>query len=103
MYIAQAYKGLSENWRYVLGILAVFFCWQILGGIPLIIGLVLKSDSLSVFGSGDLGLMAEVLGTNTFLFLMLLTFAIGLLSLFVYVKFVHKQRYNGVDDLQKKS
>ncbi len=91
MYIAQAYKGLSESWRYVVGILGVFFCWQILGGVPLIAALLLKADSISVLASGDLGAIAKVLGTNPFLFLMLLTFAIGLLSLFVYVKFVHKQ------------
>lgn len=91
MYIAQAYKGLTESWRYVVGLLAVFFCWQILGGVPLIAALVLKADSISVLASGDLGAMAKVLGTNSFLFLMLLTFAIGLLSLFLYVKFVHKQ------------
>ncbi|HDZ15318.1 MAG TPA: CPBP family intramembrane metalloprotease [Pricia sp.] len=102
MYIAQAYKGLSESWRYVLGILAIFICWQVLGGIPLIAALVLKADSLSILASGDLGLMAEILGTNPFLFLMLLTFAIGLLSLFLYVKFVHKQSITALTTSRKK-
>ncbi len=103
MYIAQAYKGLSESWRYILGLLTVFFCWQILGGIPLIAALLLKADSLSVIADGDLGTMAEVLGTNPFLFLMLLTFAIGLLSLFVYVKFVHKQSITQLTTSRKKT
>ncbi len=102
MYIEQAYKGLSESWRYVVGLLAVFFCWQFLGGVPLIAALILKADSISVLASGDLGAMATVLGSNTFLFLMLLTFAIGLLSLFVYVKFVHKQSITQLTTSRKK-
>lgn len=101
MYIAQAYKGLSETWRYVLGILAVFICWQILGGIPLIAAVLLKSDSMSILASGDLGAMADVLGKNPFLFLMLLTFAIGLISLFAYVKFVHKQSITALTTSRK--
>jgi membrane protease YdiL (CAAX protease family) len=36
--------------------------------------------------------MADILGTNTFLFFMLLTFVIGLLCLFAWTVFVHKQR-----------
>lgn len=79
-----------------MGFLAIFFCWQFLGAIPLIAALLLKADSLSVIAGGDLGAMANVLGTNNFLFLMLITFAIGLLCLFVYVKYVHKQ---GIVDL----
>ncbi|MDT7830147.1 CPBP family intramembrane glutamic endopeptidase [Pricia sp. S334] len=102
MYIAQAYKGLSETWRYILGIFAVFLCWQIIGGIPLLAALLLKADSLAVVASGDLGVMANILGSNTFLFLMLLAFAIGLLSLFLYVRFVHKQSIKQLTTSRKK-
>jgi len=103
MYIEQAYKGLSEGWRYVLGIVVVFFGWQMLGGIPLLVALFLKSDSLAVLGSGDLGLMSKVLGSNLFLFYMLLTFAIGLLFLFIYVKFIHKQSIRALTTSRKKT
>ena len=68
MYIEQAYKGLSDSWRYVVGLLAVFFVWQFIGGIPLIIALLVEADSLEVLGSGDMGAMAEVLGSNSFLY-----------------------------------
>lgn len=102
MYIAQAYKGLSETWRYILGLFVVFFCWQFIGGIPLIAALLLKSDSFSALASNDLGTIAEVLGANTFLFLMLLMFAIGLVSLFVFVKFVHKQSIRQLTTSRKK-
>jgi len=102
MYIEQAYKGLSEGWRYLVGIIVVFFVWQILGAIPLFVALMLKSDSLAVLGSGDLGIMSNVLGSNTFLFFMLLTFAIGLISLFLFVKFVHKQPLKALTTSRKK-
>ncbi|MGB7394336.1 MAG: CPBP family intramembrane glutamic endopeptidase [Pricia sp.] len=102
MFIAQAYKGLSEPWRYVLGLFAVFICWQVLGGIPLIAVLFLKADSLSVLADGELGTMAEVLGSNLFLFLMLLAFAIGLVSLFAYVKWVHEQSITALTTARKK-
>ena len=102
MYIVAAYKGMTEAWRYVVGFLAVFFCWQFIGGLPLIAALILKSDSLSAIAGGDLGVMAEILGTNTFLFLMLLTFAIGLVSLFAYVKWVHKQSITSLTTSRKK-
>ena len=92
MYIEQGYKGLSETWRYLLGIFLVFLAWQGLGSIPLIAALLMKSDSLNAIAGGDIGVMADILGTNTFLFYMLLTFAIGLICLFAWTVFVHKQR-----------
>ncbi|WP_276166561.1 CPBP family intramembrane glutamic endopeptidase [Zobellia alginiliquefaciens] len=102
MYIAQAYKGLSDSWRYVVGLLAVFFVWQFIGGIPLIIALLVEADSLSVLGAGDMGAMASVLGSNTLLFFMLLTFVIGLVGLFAYVSIVHRQKITQLTTSRKK-
>lgn len=90
MYIEQAYKGLSDSWRFILGVFVVFGAWQFFGGIPLIIALIM-SGATGTLATGDIGSMSEALGSNTFLFLMLLTFAIGLACLLLYVKFVHKQ------------
>ncbi|NNJ89220.1 MAG: CPBP family intramembrane metalloprotease [Eudoraea sp.] len=91
MYIEQAYKGLSDSWRYLIGIFGVFIVWQFIGAIPLLGALALKEGGMAAMISGDIGLMSKVLGSNTFLFLLLLTFAIGLLAVFVCVKFLHKQ------------
>ncbi|MDC0008090.1 CPBP family intramembrane metalloprotease [bacterium] len=102
MYIEQAYKGLSDSWRYILGFFVVFFFWNLIGGIPLVVALILKSDSLSAIGGADIGQMAEILGTNTFLFFMLLTFAIGLISLFVWSKLVHEQSVKELTTSRKK-
>ncbi|MFS4455740.1 lysostaphin resistance A-like protein [Maribacter sp. 2304DJ31-5] len=102
MYIEQAYKGLNDNWRYILGIFGVFVAWQFVGGIPLLAALWLKSDTMAVLASGDLGAMANILGSNTFLFLMLAAFAIGLLFLFIFVRFVHQQTITSFTTSRKK-
>lgn len=91
MYIEQAFKSLSDPWRYIVGIIVVFFAWQLFGGIPLIAALLMEPEGLKSMGGGDIGAMAEALGTNPFLFYMLLTFAIGLVCLFIWTKLVHKQ------------
>lgn len=102
MYIEQAYKGLNDTWRYALGFVVVFIGWQIIGGLPLVTALLLKSDSLSVLAGGDLGVMAEILGSNTFLFFMLLSSVIGIVFLFGYTKLVHKQRIRHLTTSRKK-
>lgn len=101
MYIEQAYKGLSDSWRYILGFFIVFCAWQIIGGVPLIVALLLKSD-ISALAGGDLGVMSKILGTNTFLFYMLLSFVIGIICLFVFIKVVHKQQIKSLTTSRKK-
>ena len=91
MYIEQAYKSRHEFWRYLLGVVAIFFGWQVFGAIPLMAALFTKSDAMEILASGDMGMMSRALGSNLFLFLMLLTFAIGLACLFIWTKLVHKQ------------
>lgn len=91
MYIEQAYKSQHEFWRYLLGIVVVFFGWQVFGAVPLMAALFTKENPMKILASGDMGVMSEALGANLFLFLMLLTFAIGLACLFIWIKLVHKQ------------
>ncbi|MFS4491557.1 lysostaphin resistance A-like protein [Maribacter sp. 2308TA10-17] len=102
MFIEQAYKSLNEGWRYILGILVVFIGWQVFGGIPLIAAVFSKSNSLNELAGGDLGVMASLLGSNIFLFLMLLTFAIGLACLFFWTKVVHQQPIKELTTSRKK-
>ena len=91
MYIEQAYKGLHEWWRYTLGVLIIFIAWQFIGMIPLGVAIVLKS-----FGAeganipSDISEIMDLLGSNLFLFLMLLSFAVGLFGVFVTSKSLHK-------------
>ncbi len=89
MYIEQAYKGLTDAWRYIVGGAIIFIAWQILGSIPLIAGLFLNMDGFENFPT-DISGMVELLGGNLFLFLMLISFAIGLIGVFISFKYLHK-------------
>ncbi|MEW4924675.1 CPBP family intramembrane glutamic endopeptidase [Algibacter sp. 2305UL17-15] len=89
MYIEQAYKGLTDAWRYIVGGAIIFVTWQILGYIPLLLSLGLKVESLADFPS-DIPGMVALLGENLFLFLMLISFAVGLFGVFLSSKLLHK-------------
>ncbi|MGK0494413.1 MAG: membrane protease YdiL (CAAX protease family) [Maribacter sp.] len=104
MYLEQAYKGWSEGWRYLVGIIIVFFGWQIVGAIPLVMALIAKTGSLSILltANEDMGILSRALGSNPFLFYMLVMFAIGLLFLFLFVKFAHKQTITALTTSRKK-
>ena len=102
-YIQQAYKGLYDSWRYLVGVIIIFFAWQLLGMIPLAIMLVIK-----VFGDNtvsmpaDISQMSDVLGSNLFLFLMLLSFVFGLIGVFISSKALHKQSLTSLTTARKK-
>lgn len=91
MYIEQAFKSLHEGWRYIVGVFIVIFA-VIIGQIPFTIAVFYKaiSNGDSVFGMTELEMMG-LLESNLNLFLMLLSFAIGLVGLFIVAKYLHKQ------------
>lgn len=93
MFIQLAYKYLHEPWRYIVGFVVIFIVWQ-LGSIPLLVAAMMKhmAEGGNVFElQDDPNLLMSILDSNLTLFLMLLSFAIGLAMLWVWVKFVHKQ------------
>ncbi|RNC87102.1 MAG: CPBP family intramembrane metalloprotease [Winogradskyella sp.] len=102
-YIQQAYKGLHEWWRYLLGSIIVFIAWQIIGAIPLMIFLgieVAKGASLSALSS--IPDMVALLGSNLFLFLMLVSFAVGLIGVIFTSKVLHKQSFKDLTTTRQK-
>ena len=92
MYIEQAFKSYHEWWRYLVGFVIIIFASQ-LGAIPLLVAVALKT----VLSDGNLdniqdpNVLMGVLDSNLTLFLMLLSFAIGLAGLYFVVKFLHRQ------------
>ena len=102
-YIQQAYKGLYDLWRYILGVVIIFFAWQLIGMIPLVITLAIKvlGDS-AVNMTTDITQMSNVLGSNLFLFLMLLSFVFGLLGVFISSKVLHKQSLTSLTTARNK-
>lgn len=101
MYIEQAYKGLHELWRYAVGIIIIFFGWQVIGAGPLVIVLFAKAIETGDYPT-DIASISSLLGSNLFFFLALLTFVIGFLALYLTVKYVHKQSFLSLSTSRKK-
>lgn len=94
MYITQAFRYAHEPWRYALGGLLIFLASQ-LGAIPLLLVATFKlmSEGGSLEQLEDPNAILTILDSNLTLFLMLLSFAIGLGVLYLIVKYLHKQPF----------
>lgn len=94
MFIAQAFKGLHDWWRYLVGFIIICLAWQVLGGVPFLIGVFVKiiSDGGNALELGKMtqNQLLSLLEPNLNLFLMLLMFVFGLAALLLVVKHVHK-------------
>ncbi len=104
MYIKQAFKSLHEWWRYLVGFIIIFLASQI-GSIPLLIAVMVKimAEGGNMESVQDPNVMMTVLDSNLTLFLMLLSFAIGLLAIYIVVKYLHKQPFVTLTTSRKKT
>lgn len=104
MYIQQAFKSLHEWWRYLVGFIIIFIASQI-GTIPLIVAVALKvfTEGGDIESLQDQSVLMSVLDSNLTLFLMLLSFAVGLLAVYLVVRFLHKQRFVELTTSRKKT
>ena len=89
-YIQQAYKGLHDGWRYIVGVIIVIL-FVIAGQIPYTIAALLEAHrkGLNLFELNENVLMS-LLEPNLNLALMLLSFAVALVGVFLVNKFLHK-------------
>jgi membrane protease YdiL (CAAX protease family) len=100
MYIEQGYKGLNELWRYAVGVLIIFIGWQFIGAGPLVLILLAKALETGDYPR-DVASISNLLGSNLFFFLALLTFVIGFLALYLTVKYLHKQSFHSLSTSRK--
>ena len=103
MYIQQAFKSLHEWWRYLVGFIIIFIASQI-GSIPLLMAVMFKklSGGENVYSIDEKEILTT-LSSNLTLFLMLLSFAIGLLAVYLVVRFLHKQPFIELTTSRKKT
>ncbi len=89
-YIQQAYQVLHDSWRYLVGIIIIFAFWQIIGIIPLMIFVGIEiANGAGIGMMADISQMASLLGNNLFLFLMLFSFAAGLVGILLTTRLLH--------------
>lgn len=99
MFIKQAFNYHHNFWRYLLGV-AIIVLAVIIGQIPLAIAMFMKGG-MDIFGMEEAE-MLQVLDSNLNLFLLLLTFAVGLFAIFFVAKFIHYQPIKTLTTTRKK-
>jgi len=91
-FIQQAYKGVNRTSRYIITLALVFFGWQIIGPLPLVLVAWHKAKNFQVFQEAAKSTFMKIgINPNLFLLLIIIMFAFALISLFIGVKFVHKR------------
>ncbi|WP_067148190.1 CPBP family intramembrane glutamic endopeptidase [Pseudotamlana agarivorans] len=103
MYIEQAFKGLYDWWRYIVGVLIIFCFWQIIGMIPL--GLAVAYKMIRYGGDPAISSTQDImllLGSNLFLFVMLIAFSVGLIGVFITSKYLHQLPIKNLTTVRKK-
>ncbi len=96
-FIQQAYKGRNEWYIYLIVILIVLFGWQFIGVFPLAITAMMHSEDMNEFSrAAQDSFMTLGINSNLFLFLIIISFACGLLFLFMGVKFLHKRAFKTI-------
>lgn len=101
MYIAQAFKSLHDWWRYIIGLFIVVIAITI-GQVPFTIAVMLKmnQEGENVMAMNESNMMSY-LEPNLNLFLMLLSFAVGLVALLLVTKYLHKQSFTQLTTSRK--
>jgi hypothetical protein len=92
-FIQQAFKGVNDWWAYTVTLFLLFFGWQIIGIIPLVVTAYMYSENLSEFSNAALDNFTTLgINTNLYLVLMIFTFFAGLVFLLLGIKFIHKRK-----------
>jgi len=102
MYIEQAFKVKHDWWRYLIGIVIVSFCWQGIGTIPLFIGAFMEAGSIEEMMNAAASNFIGLMDANLFLFLVIISFAVGLLGIWFSVRFLHEQGFTAFTTTRKK-
>ena len=96
-FIQQAYKGKNNWWRYFIMLLFVIFGWQLIGLLPISLIAILHSDGRVDFQTEAAdSFMNMGINANLLLFGMILSFAIGLVFIYLGIKAFHKRSFTSL-------
>jgi len=97
-YIEQAFKGYTDWWRYVLGLVFVFIVWQL--GATIQFGVVIYeliqqglATEQALLEASSMSVMMETLDSNLTFFLLMLGFAFGFVAMWFVVRFFHNLKF----------
>lgn len=103
MFIKQAFNYLHDSWRYIVGAVVIFIASQ-LGALPFVLIAALKvmGEGGDITSLDDPATLMTALDSNLTLFLMLLSFVIGLIAVVLIVRYLHNQPLKAVTTSRKK-
>ena len=91
MFIQQAFKPGNSFGKYLLGSL-IIFAFSFIGQIPLIIAVFIKSMKTGRRIPASNEEIYSFFDANTMLFLMMLSFVVALIGIFIAVRSIHRQK-----------
>ena len=96
-YIQQAYKGNNQWYHWIFTLILVFFGWQIIGIFPLSgVAIFYSSDMNEFANAAQNNFMTLGIDKNLFLFLIIISFISGLLTLILGVKYIHRRTFKSL-------
>jgi len=96
-YIQQAYKGNNQWYHWIFTLILVFFGWQIIGVFPLTgVAISYSSDMNEFVNAAQNNFMTLGIDKNLFLFLIIISFISGLLTLILGVKYIHRRTFKSL-------
>ena len=96
-YIQQAYKGNNQWYHWIFTLILVFFGWQIIGVFPLTgVAISYSSDMNEFADAAQNNFMTLGIDKNLFLFLIIISFISGLLTLILGVKYIHRRTFKSL-------
>lgn len=101
-YIEQAFKYNHEFWRYIVGFLVVFIGSQLVGSMPLMMAVAIKTmqnGGLELTNTMDIFSAFE---PNIMLLFLLFPFVIGFLGLKLWMKPMHNQPFRTLNNVSGK-
>lgn len=91
-YLQQVFKGKNGFERYLGSFFTILIGSQFIGFIPFFITVGLYCDSFEAFRAGAENNFIDIgINSNLYLFVMLLSFAIGLAFLFISIRYIHRR------------
>lgn len=96
-FIQEGYKGKNDWWMYIITLFIVFVATQ-LGSLPLAAAALMQVDGdMQKFQSAaETAFLNIGMDSNLYLFLMILSFAFGLLALYICVTTFHRKKWKNI-------
>jgi membrane protease YdiL (CAAX protease family) len=101
MFIEQGVKPENNFWKYIIGSLLIIFASSV-GQVPLVVAVFVKSYSEGKDFTSNSDNLMKTLDSNLTLFLIMFSFVFAIVSLFLVIKYYHKQSVIEVTTSRKK-